>query len=73
LSEHLQNRPNDWASATDDEWTAALLDTPPLICPFFMSYAQNHRPQCLRRALLLHKDTGGYLGAPARRWLKGSR
>lgn len=68
---HLQERPDDWLTATDEEWTAALLDHPTLIDPRFMAHAERCRPHCLRRALLLHADTGGYLGAPARRWLKG--
>jgi hypothetical protein len=70
---HLQERPDDWLDATDQEWVDALLDRPPFIDPLFMAHAQRARPHCLRRALLLHRDTGGYLGAPARRWLKGGR
>lgn len=70
---HLQERPDEWASATDEEWVAALLDRQPFVDPRFMNYAQGHRPHCLRRSLLLHQDMGGYLGAPARRWLKTGR
>ncbi len=70
---HLQDRRDDWADATDQEWTDALLNTPALIDPFFMNYAKRSRPHCLRRALLLHADMGGILGAPAIRWLKGRR
>ena len=70
---HLQVRRKDWADASDDEFVEALLSMPPLIDPFFMAYVKNHRPHCLRRALVLHADLGGYLGAPARRWLDGDR
>lgn len=72
-ADHLMHRPHDWPTATDDEWTAALLDTPRPIEPRFMAYARNHRAHCLRRALLLHADTGGFLGAPAKRFLRGGR
>lgn len=71
MMKHLQDRRDDWADATDQEVTEALLDMPTLICPFFMAYVQSSRPQSLRRSLLLHEDMGGYIGAPARRWLKG--
>jgi hypothetical protein len=66
---HLQDRRDDWADATDDEWADALLDMPALIDPLFMAYAKRHRPEALRRALLLHESLGGYLGTPARAWL----
>lgn len=69
--EHLQDRPNDWPTATDEEWTKALMKVPAFIDPFFMAYAQRHRPHCLRRAILLHQDLGGFVGRPAQRWLRG--
>jgi hypothetical protein len=70
---HLQERRDDWETATDQEWAEALLSPPALICPFFMAFARNRRPEALRRSLLLHRDLGGYLGPPARRFLLGKR
>lgn len=66
---HLQDRRDDWADASDEEWVLALLNPPALICPFFMAYAQRCRSHCLRKALLLHEQCGGFPGRPARRFL----
>jgi hypothetical protein len=68
---HLADRRDDWAGASDEEWVHAILSVPRPTDPFFINYAQRQRPEAVRRAL--HADMGGYLGAPARRWLRGQR
>ena len=67
--EHLQDRPDDWETATDMEHLEALADHQPVVQPFWMAYLRNHRPHVLRRRLLLFQEMGGYLGRPARCWL----
>ena len=66
---HLQDRRDDWADASDEDWIDALLHPPTLICPFWLNYARQHRPHCLRRSLLLHESLGGWLGPPALKFL----
>lgn len=71
---HLQNRRDDWEEATDAEVLDALLNRPPYgHDPLFFNWIRNHRPHCLRRSLLLHEQMGGYLGAPALRFLGRKR
>lgn len=70
---HLQERREDWTDATDEEYVDALLHRAKFLDPFFHNYVVRTRPHCLRRALLLHADLGGYLGAPALRFLRGRR
>jgi hypothetical protein len=70
---HLQDRPHDWADATDEEIVDALLNRVEFVCLRWMAFVERERPHCLRRSLLLFEDLGGYLAAPARRWLRGGR
>jgi hypothetical protein len=70
---HLQERRDDWESALETEIVDALLDPQPFVCPFFISWARTHRPNAVARYLKLHADLGGYLGLPARRWMKQRR
>jgi hypothetical protein len=70
---HLQERREDWESATDEEIVDAILRRPKLLDPFFHNWVVRARPHCMRRALLLHADLGGHLGAPALRFLRGTR
>ena len=70
--DHLQAQPAEmWERATDDEIVEALHNLPRFIDPRFMNYCKHDRPAALRRQLIEHQERGGYLGAPARRWLGG--
>jgi hypothetical protein len=70
---HLQHRPEDWATATDEQWIDALLDWQSPVDPRWMRFAEQRRPDCLRRALSMHAQINGPLGVPARRWLRTGR
>ncbi len=71
--EHLMSRPLDWEAAEDAEVLDALCSISGMVCPFFMAYVKNHRPHVLRQYLVLHEAMGGYVGPPARRFLRGRR
>ncbi len=71
--EHLMNRPLDWEAATDAQWLDALCTAPRPVCPRFLNFAEHHRPHVLRQYLVLHEAMGGYVGPPARRFLRGRR
>lgn len=71
---HLQDRRDDWESATDEEVIDALLDRPAYgHDPRFFNFMRRTRPHCLRQSLLLHEAMGGYLGVPALRFLGRKR
>lgn len=38
--------------------------------PEFFAWVRLHRPWCMRQYLHLHRESGGYLGRPARRFLR---
>lgn len=67
---HLQDRPDDWIDASDEEIVDALMNRQPFVDPRFMAYIQRSRPHCLRRSILLHEQMGGYVSPIARRWLR---
>ena len=70
MTTHLQNRPDDWPSATDEEIIHALFHpTDAFVNPRWMNYLERDRPQALTTYLRLLAAGGGRLGPPARRFL----
>lgn len=69
----LIDRPDDWRSATDTEICEELSRPKKFVDPAFINYVLHFRPNCMRRYLILHEQMGGYVGAPARRWLRGEK
>ncbi len=66
---HLQDRPDDWATASQEETIQALFQAPRFINPFWMAFLRRERPGVLAKQLKLHAAGGGHLGQPARRLL----
>lgn len=72
-SSHLQDHPDRWAAATDEEHVQALFNPAQFVNPCWMSYLKRERPAALATYLRLFAADGGRLGPPARRFLHGGR
>lgn len=71
MSPHeLPHAPEAWEAAPDEELVSAPLERKRFVNPGFIAWLEQHRPAALRRSLLLFRDLGGVLGAPAKRFLK---
>jgi hypothetical protein len=68
----LSQRPDDWHTATDEEIITALgtRDARGFVDPRWINYVEQHRPAAMCRYLSLHELMGGYVGPPARRFLR---
>ena len=67
---HLSERPDDWATANDQEWADALGTGKRPVDPRFINYAERNRPEAICRYLKIHEQMGGLVGPPARRFLR---
>lgn len=70
---HIQNRPDDWTTATDEEHIAGLLEPKRFVDPFWMAYLKTSRPHCLTTYLNIHEARGGVVGSPADEFRKQMR
>jgi hypothetical protein len=69
---HLQSQQQaDWEAASDEEIVVALFQPVRFVNPCWMNYLKKNRPGPLAAYLQMHASQGGYLGSPARRFLRG--
>ena len=71
VSEQLQNQPEQWAEATDEQIIHALLQPVRFVNPCWMAWLRRERPAALASYLRLFAAGGGHLGRPAQRFLGG--
>lgn len=69
---HLQDQPDLWESATDEQLIEAVFKPPPgFVNPTWMAFLQRERPKALATYLRMFHAQGGYQSPIARRFLRG--
>lgn len=68
---HIQDNRSIWESASDEQHLQGLLNRgKAIINPTWMNYLKRNRPHLIGQYLNLYQQGGGYLGKPARDYLK---
>ena len=68
-STHLQDQPDRWAVAADEQHIEALFNSPRFVNPCWMNYLKRKRPAALATYLRLFAADGGRLGQKSQRFL----